>query len=163
MTIEAASVLAKHLFDTYNGSGKRRWETFDGRPVPPWEDLSEDVRAKWVNAATEALELLAPWRTSRLSDLVRAAIDGLESFAGNERPVIRLTVGEAEWAEALSFGPVFRDNETGRPAVRYYGVRKTSARSAYWGAEADSRPPQEPAVEPVEVLLLYPGPGGGRL
>lgn len=163
-TTAAGEKLAEHLFITYNGSGARRWETFDGRPVPQWSDLSPDVRLKWTNAAVEALLLLRPPReTSCLDGLIRAAVEGLSeglsATRGAERPVIRLTVSGPEWSHAMGLGPVYRDSMTGHPAVRTYAARR-DARSAYWSGDAVSAPPPDMAVEQVEVLLLFGGPGG---
>jgi len=43
---------ARSMFNAYNEQGG--WKTFDGRPVPPWEDLGDDVRGRWVAAARAA-------------------------------------------------------------------------------------------------------------
>jgi len=40
---------ARAMFAAYNEQGG--WKTFDGRTVPPWEDLGDDVRSRWVAAA----------------------------------------------------------------------------------------------------------------
>jgi predicted HAD superfamily Cof-like phosphohydrolase len=39
--------LAEKLFDAYNDQPPNPWKTFDGRDVPRWPDLSEQVREKW--------------------------------------------------------------------------------------------------------------------
>lgn len=52
-----AIALARLLFDTYNETGPNPWLTFDGRAVPVWSDLSDQVRAKWTAAAEKAIEL----------------------------------------------------------------------------------------------------------
>ena len=41
---------AKLAFNAYNDAGANPGKTFDGRPVPSWENLNDDVRAKWVAA-----------------------------------------------------------------------------------------------------------------
>lgn len=41
--------LARDMFNAYNERGG--WKTFDGRPVPKWEDLGDEVQARWVAAA----------------------------------------------------------------------------------------------------------------
>lgn len=42
-------------FDAYGDSGPVPWVTFDGRPMPPWEDLDTPggrvTRARWEAAA----------------------------------------------------------------------------------------------------------------
>lgn len=41
---------ARAAFDAYNEHGPNPWKTFDGRDVPRWEQLNDDVRAKWTAA-----------------------------------------------------------------------------------------------------------------
>lgn len=48
------SEVAKRMFNAYNEAGPTPWVTFDGRPVPKWEDLNDSVRAKWEAAALAA-------------------------------------------------------------------------------------------------------------
>jgi hypothetical protein len=50
-----AAELARQMFAAYNGHGENAWKTWDGRPVPPWESLTDDVRQKWIAAALAAL------------------------------------------------------------------------------------------------------------
>ena len=50
--------MAHRMFVAYNSAGERPWQTFDGRPVPTWEQLTDDVRAKWTAAAAKARDLL---------------------------------------------------------------------------------------------------------
>lgn len=38
-------------FNAYNEQGPNPWKTFDGRDVPRWEQLNDQVRAKWLAAA----------------------------------------------------------------------------------------------------------------
>lgn len=54
----AAETLARALFEAYNEEGPNPWKTFDGRDVPRWEGLTDQVRAKWIAAARRAAELL---------------------------------------------------------------------------------------------------------
>lgn len=42
---------AKAMFDAYNEQGPNPWKTFDGRDVPRWHELNDQVRAKWCAAA----------------------------------------------------------------------------------------------------------------
>jgi hypothetical protein len=46
--------LAKTMFDAYNEQGLNPWKTFDGRDVPRWDELNDQVRAKWIAAANKA-------------------------------------------------------------------------------------------------------------
>jgi hypothetical protein len=48
------SEFAERLFNAYNEQGPNPWKTFDGRDVPRWPDLSEQVREKWTAVAIEA-------------------------------------------------------------------------------------------------------------
>jgi hypothetical protein len=50
--------LAVEMFNAYNGEGPNPWLTFDGRPVPRWEQLNDQVRAKWTAAARHAVTTL---------------------------------------------------------------------------------------------------------
>jgi hypothetical protein len=50
--------LAQVLFGAYNAQGPNPWKTFDGRDVPAWAALSDQVRAKWCAVARRALEML---------------------------------------------------------------------------------------------------------
>lgn len=45
---------ARRAFDAYNAAGANPNKTFDGRAVPSWENLNDDVREKWA-AAIEAV------------------------------------------------------------------------------------------------------------
>lgn len=56
--IDAERVLAQKMFDAYNQEGPNPWKTFDGRDVPQWEGLSDQVRGKWIAAARCARQLL---------------------------------------------------------------------------------------------------------
>jgi len=47
-------VHARRAFEAYNAAGANPNKTFDGRPVPSWENLNDDVREKWC-AAVEAV------------------------------------------------------------------------------------------------------------
>ena len=41
-------------FETYNNAGANPGKTHDGKPVPAWHDLGENVRAKWAAAEKRA-------------------------------------------------------------------------------------------------------------
>lgn len=47
---------AEQLFNAYNNEPPNPWKTFDGRDVPRWDALSEQVKAKWRAVAYCALE-----------------------------------------------------------------------------------------------------------
>lgn len=47
---------AKHPFDAYNETQPNPWKTFDGRDVPQWDQLSEQVQKKWKAVAKAAAE-----------------------------------------------------------------------------------------------------------
>lgn len=42
------------MFDAYNATPPNAGLTWDGKPVPTWEKLNDQVRGKWVGAALEA-------------------------------------------------------------------------------------------------------------
>lgn len=47
--------LAKRMFDAYNAQGPNPGKTYDGKSVPPWESLGDQVQGKWIAAARKAL------------------------------------------------------------------------------------------------------------
>lgn len=47
--------LAQKMFVAYNDQGPNPWKTFDGRSVPSWDELSDQVREKWFAAARAAM------------------------------------------------------------------------------------------------------------
>lgn len=47
--------LAQQLFNAYNNRGPNPWKTWDGKPVPLWDALSDQVRMKWTAVARESL------------------------------------------------------------------------------------------------------------
>jgi hypothetical protein len=49
---------ARRMFEAFQAEGPTPWREWDGKHVPPWEDLGEAVRGKWRAAAREALLLL---------------------------------------------------------------------------------------------------------
>lgn len=57
MTPEEAAIKA---FNAYNEQGPNPWKTFDGRGVPRWEHLSDQVRAKWIAAARALMTMMNP-------------------------------------------------------------------------------------------------------
>lgn len=42
--------IACAAFEAYNSVGEKAWMTFDGRPVPRWPALNDEVREKWIAA-----------------------------------------------------------------------------------------------------------------
>lgn len=44
-------------FRAYNAAGPNPWKTFDGRDVPQWHEVTEDVRTKWIAAAEKVLAM----------------------------------------------------------------------------------------------------------
>jgi hypothetical protein len=46
---------AERLFNAYNEQGPNPWKTFDGRDVPRWPSLSDQVRQKWLAVAAASL------------------------------------------------------------------------------------------------------------
>lgn len=73
--------LGRIAFEAYNAAGVNAGKTFDGRPVPAWDALSDDVRAKWQAGTAALFERLK--RTARVAcpdpaDLVE--VDELDSL-----------------------------------------------------------------------------------
>lgn len=42
---------AEKMFDAYNEQGPNPWKAWDGKDVPRWDALNDQVRAKWRAAA----------------------------------------------------------------------------------------------------------------
>jgi hypothetical protein len=55
---EAEEKLAEMMFGAYNDEGPNPWQTHDGREVPQWSQLGEQVQGKWFAAARCAREQL---------------------------------------------------------------------------------------------------------
>ncbi len=51
--------LGRIAFEAYNAAGANPGKTFDGREVPTWEALTDDVREKWQAGASECFKRLA--------------------------------------------------------------------------------------------------------
>jgi hypothetical protein len=51
--------LAEKMFNAYNEQGPNPWKTFDGRDVPRWDAINDQVRAKWNAAADCARKTLS--------------------------------------------------------------------------------------------------------
>lgn len=77
--------VAREMFNAYNERGG--WKTFDGRDVPKWEALGDEVRARWVAAAGAARP-----------DLVDISTAPANALVGDE-PLRRLAGGRAIMAE----------------------------------------------------------------
>ena len=48
---DAPKSLGRIAFEAYNAHGPNAGKTHDGRLVPAWEDMTDDVRSKWEAAA----------------------------------------------------------------------------------------------------------------
>ena len=55
VTERAFPQLAEKLFNTYNEQGPNPWKTWDGKDVPKWGRLGNQVTAKWMAVALEAM------------------------------------------------------------------------------------------------------------
>lgn len=49
---ESLDSKAERAFNAYNDAGPNPWKTWDGKDVPRWPDLNEQVRAKWRAAVS---------------------------------------------------------------------------------------------------------------
>ena len=52
--------VAEQMFNAYNEQGPNPWKTFDGRDVPRWDAITDQVRAKWEAAAGCAQAIFVP-------------------------------------------------------------------------------------------------------
>lgn len=92
--------VAREMFETYNAAGANPGKTFDGRPVPSWPELSDDVRAKWIAAASNtyvAIRLLRALHGNALA-LEREIRHALEAIGRDPKNLTggREVVEEAE-------------------------------------------------------------------
>lgn len=60
MTIKfhAATELARIAYNAYGEN--RNWKTFDDRPMPTWEKLTEPIQIAWVAAAIAVRNAVKP-------------------------------------------------------------------------------------------------------
>lgn len=58
MEENCAIALAKKLFAAYNETGPNPWKTWDGKDVPKWDELNDQVRWKWEAVADKAFDLV---------------------------------------------------------------------------------------------------------
>lgn len=54
------SEYARGMFNAYNATPPNPGLSWDGRPVPKWEDLNEQVQGKWAGAAMFMIDALTP-------------------------------------------------------------------------------------------------------
>lgn len=66
--------LGQIAFDTYNDHGPNAGKTFDGKPIPPWDEIAEHTRERW-EAGAKAVEDTAE----------RALLDQLTATIGNKK------------------------------------------------------------------------------
>jgi hypothetical protein len=78
----SAALLAQKMFEAYNEHGPNPWKTFDGRAVPRWQELNDQVRDKWIAAAEEAKNELSIGE-ARVDLAVAIIVNGEDkSFSG---------------------------------------------------------------------------------
>ena len=53
---DAPKSLGRIAFEAYNAHGPNAGKTHDGRLVPAWEDMTDDVRSKWEVAARAIID-----------------------------------------------------------------------------------------------------------
>ncbi len=62
--------LGQAAFEAYNAAGENPGKTHDGKDVPEWNDLGDNVRAKWEAAGVEVQQLVTTNRTKRFTPRV---------------------------------------------------------------------------------------------
>lgn len=65
-------LIAEQAFNAYNEHGSTPWLTFDGRPVPRWDAITDAVREKWIAAVKACVSAEVHRR--------RAAVTALEDL-----------------------------------------------------------------------------------
>lgn len=100
--------IACFAFEAYNSVGEKAWMTFDGRPVPRWPALNDEVREKWT-AAVKAVVLdeqrrkmeavnecaTAIWQAARDQRKIRKLADAITELLVlvGEKPIADLPQG----------------------------------------------------------------------
>lgn len=59
------AAVARRMFEAYNEQGPNPWKTFNGIPVPRWDDLGPQVQGKWIAAAEKAREIFTGTEKTR--------------------------------------------------------------------------------------------------
>lgn len=80
---------AKAAFEAY--SAEVGGKTWDGKPIPTWEALTDQVRAGWVAAATAAVEYVTP-SVSGMPGLTEGRMVHFVMPDGQHRPAIVVLV-----------------------------------------------------------------------
>lgn len=104
-------LLAIEMFNAYNEHGPNAWKTFDGRPVPKWNELNDAVRDKWRAAARvhPLAKLVVP--PAAMSVKLRAAVvaAALEDAEGRRilgRELLRIIQPEQHKEPPMRFSRV---------------------------------------------------------
>lgn len=89
--------LGQIAFEAYNNAGANPGLTWDKKPVPTWENLSDDVRTKWESAAVAVtfeasasaigyrIRALRRNRKLTLEDTAKAMVCTIPEASGIER------------------------------------------------------------------------------
>ena len=64
--------IAKLMWDAY--AIQAGWDSFDGKPLPAWDELSEDRQSCWVAAASVTADRI---------EKLEAALQAVIRYAGN--------------------------------------------------------------------------------
>jgi hypothetical protein len=82
--------MGRVAFDAY--TAKKGGVTYDKKPIPPWSDVGDEVRAAWEVAAKAAVESIST------DGAIRAALRALETEGGpsREAALVRTKLQEAE-------------------------------------------------------------------
>lgn len=75
----ALGAIARAAFNSYNRNGPNPFKTFDGRPVPPWEEIGPSVQGKWIAAVEGVLSKVG-------EALPRLNLNALVRLNGNDNP-----------------------------------------------------------------------------
>lgn len=102
--MDAKTQLAMKMFQSYNAQGPNPNKTWDGKDVPPWEKLGDQVQGKWLAAAECALK---PNEPQVMPDGVqKPSIGRIVTFAeeGGPYPALIGAVNTDGTVELATFG-----------------------------------------------------------
>jgi hypothetical protein len=55
-------------FEAYNNHGPNAGKTYDGKPIPPWDEIAEHTRERWEAGARDAIRARFSYSAGRHTD-----------------------------------------------------------------------------------------------
>lgn len=96
----------RHAYDAY--CGHRDWKSFNGEPLPKWEEVKPDIQEGWILAAEAAIEKRASVAPERLQDYI-AELDRLVGIHGSYKIGRDIDAHVPESTRHPHYASAFRD------------------------------------------------------